>query len=35
MQTPVDIVFRHCEPSDEIRAEIAAEVERLEKFVLV
>ena len=32
MQTPVDIVFRHCEPSDEIRAEIAAQVERLEKF---
>ncbi len=32
MQTPVDIVFRHCEPSEEIRAEIAAQVQRLEKF---
>lgn len=32
MQTPVEIVFRHCEPSEEIRAEIAAQIERLEQF---
>ena len=32
MQTPVDLVFRHCEPSEEIRAEIALQLERLEKF---
>ena len=32
MQTPVDIAFRHCEPSEEIRSEIAAQVQRLEKF---
>jgi cold shock CspA family protein/ribosome-associated translation inhibitor RaiA len=32
MQAPVEIAFRHCEPSEEIRAEIAAQVERLEKF---
>jgi cold shock CspA family protein/ribosome-associated translation inhibitor RaiA len=32
MQTPVDIAFRRCEPSEEIRSEIAAQVQRLEKF---
>ena len=32
MQTPVEIAFRHCEPSEEIQAEIAAQVQRLEKF---
>ena len=32
MQTPVEIAFRYCEPSDEIRSEIAAQVQRLEKF---
>ena len=32
MQTAVDIAFRHCEPSEEIRSEIAAQVQRLEKF---
>ena len=32
MQTPVDIAFRHCEPSEEIRSEIAAQLQRLEKF---
>ena len=32
MQTPVEIAYRHCEPSEEIRAEIAAQMERLERF---
>ncbi|HVP99502.1 MAG TPA: HPF/RaiA family ribosome-associated protein [Roseiarcus sp.] len=32
MQTPVEVVFRHCDATDEIRSEIAAQVERLEKF---
>ena len=32
MQTPVQIAFRYCEPSEEIRSEIAAQVQRLEKF---
>lgn len=32
MQTPVEIAFRHCEPSQETRAEIVAQVQRLEKF---
>jgi len=32
MQTPVEVVFRHCEATEEIRSEIAAQVERLEKF---
>jgi len=32
MQTPVEIAFRYCEPSEEIRSEIAAQVQRLEKF---
>jgi len=32
MQIPVEIAFRHCEPSEEMRAEIAAQVRRLEQF---
>ena len=32
MQVPVEIAFRHCEPSDEIRSEVAKQVRRLEKF---
>ncbi len=32
MQVPVEIAFRHCEPSEEIRSEIATQVRRLEKF---
>jgi cold shock CspA family protein len=32
MQTPVDIAFRHSAPSEEIRSEIAAQMQRLEKF---
>jgi cold shock CspA family protein len=32
MQTLVDIAFRQCEPSEEIRSEVAAQVLRLEKF---
>jgi len=32
MQTPAEVVFRHCEATEELRAEIAAQVERLEKF---
>jgi cold shock CspA family protein len=32
MQTEVEIAFRNCEPSQQIRSEIAAQVERLEKF---
>jgi cold shock CspA family protein/ribosome-associated translation inhibitor RaiA len=32
MQTPFDIAFRHFEPSEEIRAEIAAQAQRLEKY---
>jgi cold shock CspA family protein len=32
MQTPVDIAFRRCEPSEEIRTEITAQAQRLEKF---
>jgi len=32
MQTPVEIAFRHCEASEEMRAEIAAQVRRLEEF---
>jgi len=32
MQMPVDIAFRQCEPSEEIRSEIAAQAQRLEKF---
>ncbi|HKN28843.1 MAG TPA: HPF/RaiA family ribosome-associated protein [Roseiarcus sp.] len=32
MQTPVEIAFRHCEPSDEMHAEIAEQVRRLDQF---
>jgi len=32
MQTPVEITFRHCEATEEMRAEIAAQVRRLEEF---
>jgi len=32
MQTPLEIAYRYCEPSEEIRCEIAAQVQRLEKF---
>jgi ribosome-associated translation inhibitor RaiA len=32
MQTSVKIAFRHCEPSEEIRAEIAAQMEGLEQL---
>jgi ribosomal subunit interface protein len=32
MQTPIEIAFQHCEPSEEIRAEIARQVKRLERF---
>ncbi len=32
MQTSLDIAFRQCEPSEEIRSEIAAQAQRLEKF---
>jgi len=32
MQVPVESAFRHCEPSGEIRSEVAKQVRRLEKF---
>ena len=32
MQTPVEMAFRHYEPSDQVRAEITAQARRLEKF---
>ncbi len=32
MQVPVEITFQHCEPSEEIRAAIAKQAQRLEKF---
>jgi len=32
MQTPVEIAYRHCEPSEAIRAEIEAQLRRLERF---
>ncbi|MDI9847444.1 HPF/RaiA family ribosome-associated protein [Rhodoblastus sp. 17X3] len=32
MQTPTEIAFQHCEPSEAIRAEIAKQTQRLEKF---
>ncbi len=32
MQTPVEVAFRHYEPSDQVRAEIVAQARRLEKF---
>ncbi len=32
MQTPVEIAFRHYQPSDDVRTEIAAQAQRLERF---
>jgi ribosome-associated translation inhibitor RaiA len=32
MQTPVEIAFRHCEPSEAVRSEIDKQVKRLDKF---
>ena len=32
MQTPVEIAYRHCEPTAEMRAEIDAQLKRLEQF---
>ena len=32
MQTPVEIAFRHIQPSEQLRTEIAAQAKRLEKF---
>ncbi len=32
MQVPAEIVFQHCEPSEELRTAIAKQMERLEKF---
>ena len=32
MQTPLEIAYRYCEPSEEIRSEIAVQVQRLEKL---
>jgi len=32
MKTPVEIAFRHFEPSDAVRTEIAAEARRLDRF---
>ena len=32
MQTPVEIAYRHCEPTEEMRAEIDAQLKRLEQF---
>jgi len=32
MQAPIEIAFQHCEPSEDIRAEIAKQAKRLEKF---
>jgi len=32
MRTPIDIAFRHFEPSVQVRSEIAAQARRLEKF---
>ena len=32
MQTPVEIAFRHYQPSEEVRTEVAAQTRRLEKF---
>jgi hypothetical protein len=32
MQTPVEIAFRHYQPSDEVRAEIAAQTRRLDEL---
>jgi ribosome-associated translation inhibitor RaiA len=32
MQTPVEIAFRHCEPSEAVRSEIDKQMKRLDKF---
>jgi ribosome-associated translation inhibitor RaiA len=32
MQVPLEIAFRHCQPSESIKAEIESEARRLEKF---
>jgi cold shock CspA family protein len=32
MQTPAEIAFQHCEPSEEIRAEVDRQTQRLERF---
>ncbi len=32
MQIPAEIVFKHFEPSDEVRAAVSKQIERLEKF---
>lgn len=32
MQTPVEIAFRHYQPTDEVRAEIVAQARRLEQL---
>jgi len=32
MQVPVELVFQHCDPTDEIRSAVARQVERLERF---
>jgi len=32
MQTPVEIAYRHCEPTEGMRAEIDAQLKRLEQF---
>ena len=32
MQTPPEITFRHCEASDDMRSEIAAQMQRLARF---
>ena len=32
MQTPVEIAFRHYQPSDDVRTEIAAQARRLEQL---
>jgi ribosome-associated translation inhibitor RaiA len=32
MQAPIEIAFQHFEPSEEVRAEVARQARRLEKF---
>jgi ribosome-associated translation inhibitor RaiA len=32
MQAPIEIAFQHFEPSEEVRAEVAKQAKRLEKF---
>ena len=32
MQTPIEIAFQHCEPNEEIRAEVVRQAQRLERF---